>query len=103
LDAAEEREVTGVVAKGVERGKGSESDHPARTLEKSVFEELESLVRHYRRLVRTASLTPLRVEEHTAQISPTKRISIEREFRSTSEDGVDVISGATTFELLASA
>jgi hypothetical protein len=58
-----------------------------------------SPVRHYRRLVRTVSITPLRVEEHTAQISSTKRILIERDFRSTTEDSIDVISGSTTFEL----
>jgi hypothetical protein len=58
-----------------------------------------SPVRHYRRLVRTVSITPLRVEEHTAQISSAKRTLIERDFRSTTEDSIDVISGSTTFEL----
>jgi len=41
----------------------------------------------------------VRVEEHTAQISPGKRIAIEREFRSTAEDSIDVVCGSTTFEL----
>lgn len=58
-----------------------------------------SPVRHYRTLVTSAGVTPLRVEEHTAQISPERRIAIERDFRSTTEDSVDVICGSTTFEL----
>ncbi len=58
-----------------------------------------SPVRHYRRLVTSAAITPLRVDEHTAQISPEKRIAIERDFRSTSEDSIDVVCGSTTFEL----
>ena len=58
-----------------------------------------SPVRHYRRLVSSASITPLRVEEHTAQISPAKRNAIERDFRSSSDDSVDIICGSTTFEL----
>lgn len=58
-----------------------------------------SPVRHYRRLVTSAAITPLRVDEHTAQISPGKRIAIERDFRSTAEESIDVICGSTTFEL----
>jgi len=58
-----------------------------------------SPVRHYRKLVRSTDITPLRVEEHTAQISPQKRNSIERDFRSLKPDSIDVISGSTTFEL----
>lgn len=73
------------------------------TLRKITQEEIDdnefSPVRHYRRLVRSTTITPLRVEEHTAQVSPTKRNSIEREFRSTAEDSIDVICGSTTFEL----
>lgn len=56
-------------------------------------------VRHYRRLVTRQSIHPLRVEEHTAQVAPTRRQAIEREFRSNSDDSVDVICGSTTFEL----
>ncbi|HEU5401845.1 MAG TPA: DEAD/DEAH box helicase, partial [Terriglobales bacterium] len=58
-----------------------------------------SPVRHYRTLVTSARVTPLRVEEHTAQISSDRRIAIERDFRSTAENSVDVVCGSTTFEL----
>jgi len=58
-----------------------------------------SPVRHYRSLVASAGVTPLRVEEHTAQISSERRIAIERDFRSTAENSVDVVCGSTTFEL----
>ncbi len=58
-----------------------------------------SPVRHYRKLITSASVTPLRAEEHTAQISPVKRAEIERDFRRGGEDGVDVVCGSTTFEL----
>src|SRR6185437_5586982 len=66
-----------------------------RDIEKNTF----SPVRHYRKLVTSAAITPLRVEEHTAQISSGKRIAIERDFRSTAEDSIDVVCGSTTFEL----
>lgn len=58
-----------------------------------------SPVRHYRKLITSAAITPLRVEEHTAQISSGKRITIEREFKSTEDDSIDVVCGSTTFEL----
>jgi DEAD/DEAH box helicase/MrfA Zn-binding domain/Helicase conserved C-terminal domain len=66
-----------------------------RDIEENTF----SPVRHYRKLVTSAAITPLRVEEHTAQISSGKRIAIERDFRSTAEDSIDVVCGSTTFEL----
>lgn len=58
-----------------------------------------SPVRHYRKLITTTPVTPLRAEEHTAQISPEKRAQIEKDFRSTGEEGIDVVCGSTTFEL----
>jgi hypothetical protein len=64
-------------------------------IEKNKF----SPVRHYRKLITSAAITPLRVEEHTAQISSEKRITIERQFKSTEDDSVDVVCGSTTFEL----
>jgi len=75
--------------------RGSLQQISAQDIENNEF----SPVRHYRRLVSSASITPLRVEEHTAQISATKRNSIERDFRSSADDSVDVICGSTTFEL----
>ena len=47
----------------------------------------------------SAAITPLRVEEHTAQISSLKRLAIERDFKSSSDDSIDVVCGSTTFEL----
>jgi hypothetical protein len=58
-----------------------------------------SPVRHYRQLIRNRNIRPLRVEEHTAQVAATKRQVIEKEFRLTGSDSVDVICGSTTFEL----
>jgi hypothetical protein len=58
-----------------------------------------SPVRHYRRLVQRQSIRPLRIEEHTAQISARRRQEIERDFRRDDEDGIDVVCGSTTFEL----
>ena len=61
--------------------------------------EAFSPIRHYRRLVRQVQMAPLWVEEHTAQISPSKRGEVEREFRSSDADSIDVVCGSTTFEL----
>jgi len=73
------------------------------TLKSILPEEIDasrfSPVRHYRKLIAATSMTPLHVEEHTAQISAVKRDAVEREFRSTQPDSVDVICGSTTFEL----
>lgn len=57
-----------------------------------------SPVAHYRQLVEREP-APLRVEEHTAEISPRRRAEIERDFRDGGTEAVDVISGSTTFEL----
>lgn len=57
-----------------------------------------SPVAHYRQLVEQEP-APLRVEEHTAEISPRRRAEIERDFREGGAESVDVISGSTTFEL----
>lgn len=62
-------------------------------------EERFAPVRHYRRLIRHRAIRPLRVEEHTAQMAARKRQLIEREFRRTGDESVDVVCGSTTFEL----
>jgi hypothetical protein len=64
-----------------------------------VLLEQFSPVRHYIELVTRRTPKPLWVEEHTAQISPTRRIEIEEEFRKEDAGSLDVISGSTTFEL----
>lgn len=58
-----------------------------------------SPARHYLRLLRKKQPKALRVEEHTAQISPRARREIEKEFRDDSVGSIDIISGSTTFEL----
>lgn len=73
----------------------------AGTLREATAEELDdgsSPTAHYRRLVQQEP-APLRVAEHTAEISPHRRAEIEAEFRSGGSEGVDMISGSTTFEL----
>ena len=64
-----------------------------------VLSEQFSPVRHYIELVTKRTPKPLWVEEHTAQISPVRRMEIEEEFRKDAPGSLDVISGSTTFEL----
>jgi MrfA Zn-binding domain/Helicase conserved C-terminal domain len=54
---------------------------------------------HYIRLITERQPKPIWVEEHTAQLSPTRRSEIEGEFRKDEVGSLDVISGSTTFEL----
>ncbi|TAM83661.1 MAG: DEAD/DEAH box helicase [Acidobacteria bacterium] len=54
---------------------------------------------HYIHLITEREPKPIWVEEHTAQLSPTRRSEIEREFRRDEVGSLDVISGSTTFEL----
>ncbi|MGO8735194.1 MAG: DEAD/DEAH box helicase [Terriglobia bacterium] len=54
---------------------------------------------HYIELATERQPKPLWVEEHTAQISPSRRAEVEKEFRDDSVGSLDVISGSTTFEL----
>jgi hypothetical protein len=66
---------------------------------KDVAAEKFSPMSHYIRLLTERPPKPLRVEEHTAQLSPKRRAQIEKEFRNDEVGGLDVISGSTTFEL----
>lgn len=54
---------------------------------------------HYIRLITDRPPKPIWVEEHTAQLSPTRRSEIESEFRKDDAGSLDVISGSTTFEM----
>lgn len=64
-----------------------------------IDEEQFNPVRHYRRLVKATEPVSLWVDEHTAQVSTTKRSQVERDFRSTATESLDVVCGSTTFEL----